>query len=489
MNFRPAIRPNYRRPPVRRRRPQRWQLLVGLFLLAVLIIASWQIWRSRQQQPVATSDPTLDQDLTGLTLGEVLDWQPQIAGHYPITANETVNAVIKQFVDETVSDFRRHDDPQSELNFTFDVARLNEDIIGFHFKVYQIFSTAANGLETQHTFTFNLRDARQYQLADFFETASDDYLSSLSEQARAQLLKLSVYDQEFERELLLDGTTPQAENFDQFIFSNQGLTIFFDLYQISTRAAGVDQVTLALNDLPGLKRELWSNTADNLPPPPPPSPPIVTPVPTTFTDLTGKKLLALTFDDGPSDTTARLLDTLGTKGVRATFFVLGSRVAFYPDLVRRLASSGHQIGNHTFSHRDLTKLSSEAITKEIETAAAAIAALTGVSPSALRPPYGAVNESVKQLASVPIINWSIDPEDWRYRQRETVVQNVVTKAADGAIILLHDLYSSTIDAVPEIIDTLHDQGYTFVTVDELLAARSRRENGRVYTSLPPPRDL
>jgi peptidoglycan/xylan/chitin deacetylase (PgdA/CDA1 family) len=197
-----------------------------------------------------------------------------------------------------------------------------------------------------------------------------------------------------------------------------------------------------------------------------------------------KPIIALTFDDGPSKVTPRILDLLSQYGARATFCVVGNRVNSYPDIVRRVVAENSELIGHSWDHKQLTKLSADAIQAELAKTKDMIYETAGVSPTLYRPPYGAVNNSVKAVSAslgLSIINWSIDTKDWKSRNAESVYQAVMSHAADGGIILCHDLYGSTADAMERVIPELIARGYQLVTVSELLSASGAPvEAGNVY---------
>lgn len=181
------------------------------------------------------------------------------------------------------------------------------------------------------------------------------------------------------------------------------------------------------------------------------------------------KYVALTFDDGPrSDTTTRLLDGLLTRGASATFFLVGEQIAGNEDLVRRMRDEGHQVGNHSWSHMMLKGQSNAVVDREIGKTDALLKEVLGDGTYWVRPPYGLLNESQKKRFTVPLVHWSVDPEDWKLRDTAKDVQAVLKKVQPGDIILMHDSVPETVDAALEIVDTLQAQGYTFVTVEELL---------------------
>ena len=190
-----------------------------------------------------------------------------------------------------------------------------------------------------------------------------------------------------------------------------------------------------------------------------------------------EKLIALTFDDGPSGAnTPVLLDGLAERGVHATFFLVGSMVEAQPELAVRLAREGHQIGIHTYDHDSasgLRGLSAEQFDAQVGKTRRMLTALTGQTEYALRPPYGFVDEGVERGAPGPVILWSVDPEDWKYRDAEKVTAHILSNVQDGDIVLLHDIFSTSVEAALRVVDTLQAQGWRFVTVDELLALRGQ----------------
>jgi peptidoglycan/xylan/chitin deacetylase (PgdA/CDA1 family) len=189
---------------------------------------------------------------------------------------------------------------------------------------------------------------------------------------------------------------------------------------------------------------------------------------------TSRRVLALTFDDGPHpELTPKLLDILRHHGVRATFYVIGRNVETYPEIARRIVSEGHEIANHSWSHPALTGLSAARLRSEVENTSAVIQRVTGRRPTNIRPPYGAINDRVRRSLiedhGLDVIMWSVDPLDWRRPGASVVAQRLVEGAEPGAILLAHDIHPGTIEAVPETITRLKAKGYAFATVSQLLA--------------------
>lgn len=179
--------------------------------------------------------------------------------------------------------------------------------------------------------------------------------------------------------------------------------------------------------------------------------------------------VALTFDDGPHPVqTKRLLDGLKERNVKATFFLMGENIKGNEEIVKQMQEDGHLIGNHSYTHIQLTKAGEETVCDAIEHTEEIIAEITGNRPEYLRPPYGDWNDSLEcQLDLIPVF-WSVDSLDWKLKNTKKIVDKVLKKTGDGDIILMHDIFPTSVDAALQIVDELQMRGYTFVTVEELL---------------------
>lgn len=182
-----------------------------------------------------------------------------------------------------------------------------------------------------------------------------------------------------------------------------------------------------------------------------------------------RKKIALTFDDGPHPYyTLQLLEGLKERDVKVTFFITGQNAEAYPEIVREIYAEGHLIGNHTYSHTQLNSRNSEIFKQEIIKTNKVIRDITGEDTIYIRPPYGSWNKELeKELNMFPVL-WTIDPKDWCSSDVSGIVKRVCSKAEENGIVLMHDQYKSTITAAFKVIDELKEEGYEFVTVDELL---------------------
>lgn len=182
-----------------------------------------------------------------------------------------------------------------------------------------------------------------------------------------------------------------------------------------------------------------------------------------------EKKIAITFDDGPHPVyTEQLLDGLKERGVHATFFVTGEHAALHPDIIRRMYDEGHLIGNHTFSHIQLREGNREEFKEELIETNEVIEQIIGEEVVYVRPPYGSWDKNFEQeLSMIPVL-WTIDPLDWCSQSAAAVERRVLEKVEENSIILLHDYYATTVTAALDLIDKLLEEGYTFVTVEEIL---------------------
>lgn len=199
---------------------------------------------------------------------------------------------------------------------------------------------------------------------------------------------------------------------------------------------------------------------------------------------TDRKLVALTFDDGPDyNITPRILDSLDQHNAKATFFMLSRNVKNNPDIAKEVAKRGHEIANHSETHPNLNKTKKKQIKNEVIESKKTIKEITGVSPKLFRPPYGEYNSTVINLTNdsdQKIIMWSVDTLDWQHRNKNKTVNLALNQTKPGSIILMHDIHPTTADALPKLLAQLEKQAFEFVTVSELLDYIDPASNGVYY---------
>lgn len=182
----------------------------------------------------------------------------------------------------------------------------------------------------------------------------------------------------------------------------------------------------------------------------------------------GRPVVALTFDDGPNDSvTPALIKALNERGVLATFFMLGERIEEYPEVARLAYESGHQIASHTYDHKSpLTRLGEADLAREVNDTIGAIRGVTGEDPAYMRPPFGEINRQTALTIGWPMILWTVDPRDWECQNADQVYNQVMDNVYDGAVVLMHDKYDSTLEAAERVVDTLIGEGWRFVTIEQ-----------------------
>ncbi len=197
-----------------------------------------------------------------------------------------------------------------------------------------------------------------------------------------------------------------------------------------------------------------------------------------------KPMIVLSFDDGPSAHTERLLDILEEHGAKGTFFLVGKGITYRADTVKRMYEAGHNVGTHTWSHPELTRLTRNEIISEITMANDKLNQVTGGHSYLVRPPYGSYNDEVKAIGAelgVAYVNWSVDTLDWKIKDVEQLHSKIISAARNGAIILCHDIHKTTVDAMETVIPQLISEGYQLVTFTEMMAfSHERLQGGNVY---------
>lgn len=205
--------------------------------------------------------------------------------------------------------------------------------------------------------------------------------------------------------------------------------------------------------------------------------------PTPSKPLNGKKLIALTFDDGPSEHTMKIINILDNYGAKGTFCVLGTKVPSYRQTIEIMHSGGHEIANHTFNHKKLTSLTDDDMLDEIQKTQDAVFKITGEYPRFTRPTYGAFNSKVREGLKMPLLMWNKDTMDWNSKNADYIFKQATKNLKDGDIILFHDVYPTTVQAIEKIVPYLIENDFYPVTVSELMSIKGTNvENGKAYFS-------
>ena len=398
----------------------------------------------------------------------------KVSIEYPITENEKINRLISESIDKIDRDFQNtvllatvFDKPMTET-IGYQVTHNTSEALSIVVNIKQDMNGAHPASMTQF-WTFDKKSGEVVGLADFTEQ-SDEAAEAIISTAKDNISQTIKQRQQPEIDL---NEIINKEALSNFIITNNGNSLAWPLGQASLLPSSYGELTITV-PISSVSKYLQNPTARklvNIPKPPEPKPePAPAPAAPTPAPTTGNKVIALTFDDGPGPYTAHLLDILDQYGAKATFFLIGSKVSGQASVVRSIQARGHQLGNHSWSHPELPKLSVDQIAGEIDRTNEAIRQATGVKPSILRPPYGAVNGVVLEqlrLRNMSSILWSVDTRDWADRNSQIVCSRAVAGARPGAVILMHDIHQTSVNAVPCILSSLKQQGYSFVTIQQL----------------------
>ena len=398
----------------------------------------------------------------------------KVSIEYPITENEKINRLISESIDKIDRDFQNtvllatvFDKPMTET-ISYQVTHNTSEALSIVVNIKQDMNGAHPASMTQF-WTFDKKSGEVVGLADFTEQ-SDEAAEAIISAAKDNISQTIKQRQQPEIDL---NEIINKEALSNFIITNDGNALAWPLGQASLLPSSYGELTITV-PISSVSKYLQNPTARklvNIPKPPEPKPePAPAPAAPTPAPTTGNKVIALTFDDGPGPYTAHLLDILDQYGAKATFFLIGSKVSGQASVVRSIQARGHQLGNHSWSHPELPKLSVDQIAGEIDRTNEAIRQATGVKPSILRPPYGAVNGVVLEqlrLRNMSSILWSVDTRDWADRNSQIVCSRAVAGARPGAVILMHDIHQTSVNAVPCILSSLKQQGYSFVTIQRL----------------------
>ena len=398
----------------------------------------------------------------------------KVSIEYPITENEKINRLISESIDKIDRDFQNtvllatvFDKPMTET-ISYQVTHNTSEALSIVVNIKQDMNGAHPASMTQF-WTFDKKSGEVVSLADFTEQ-SDEAAEAIISAAKNSISQIIKQRQQPEIDL---NEIINKEALSNFIITNDGNSLAWPLGQASLLPSSYGELTITV-PISSVSKYLQNPTARklaNIPKPPEPKPELApAPAAPTPAPTTGNKVIALTFDDGPGPYTAHLLDILDQYGAKATFFLIGSKVSGQASVVRSIQARGHQLGNHSWSHPELPKLSVDQIAGEIDRTNEAIRQATGVKPSILRPPYGAVNGVVLEqlrLRNMSSILWSVDTRDWADRNSQIVCSRAVAGARPGAVILMHDIHQTSVNAVPCILSSLKQQGYSFVTIQQL----------------------
>ena len=419
---------------------------------------------------------------------------------YPSFDNETVDQQIRLKAREWITDFQkqvsdfsaRRYGRRASLKVDYEDCSVGDHVVSLVLNAQIDIPGSSSISQKTQTMLFDLNRNKQLCFDDIFqEDAKETVFQKVVAHYPSDDSRLAIDSDRFSK---LYGSSDQAVS--NFILSGDEVIFYYDNPFLFTSQSGQLAISVPISELDDEMKVDKNGNKKSPPKPPepqsdpqpeqdlPPATPPSNPQPQSGTIDPSKPMVALTFDDGPSRVTPKILDLLEQYHARATFFVVGTQIGANYQSMQRAVSLGCEIGSHTSSHASLPGLDLDGLASEIGKNNQRISDYISYSPTLLRPPYGATNDTVRANAGMPLILWNIDTEDWKSRNANSVINRALNKVKDGDIILMHDLYQSTAEACETIIPELINRGFQLVTVSEMAQAKGViLENGKLYYNL------
>ncbi|MBD7984237.1 polysaccharide deacetylase family protein [Sporosarcina sp. Sa2YVA2] len=422
------------------------------------------------------------------------DRNAPFAIQYPQSIHKSFNDEVTEYITSAQTHYidlinkerKVNENITGELNISFETITHHSGNYSFVLVTNSTVGNSTNGILEIRSFHLTPESGEQYTIVDLFNHAPER-LEDVASLVRTAIHEDASLNKHLLQNEIDSHTMPLWKNYRNFAISDDALIFYFDENTIAEKTLGptivslpIEEVAYLLTDMFKPEKELDKSLIADKPPTELPKiekdsetsseeEELVTDENTPLESPSASgKVVALTFDDGPDPkVTRQILEVLKKHDAKATFFMLGSRVEYYPEVAKEVKEAGHELGNHTWNHADLTKLNADRVSKEINNTSMIIEKVTGEKPEAFRPPYGAVNEQVRKQTEMPVILWNVDTLDWKYRNADKLLQIIQQKTQDGSTILMHDIHQSTADGLDRVLTYLENEGYTFVTVAEL----------------------
>lgn len=381
-----------------------------------------------------------------------------VAINYPITSIKKLNKEIKKFVNSNYNNFLKNYDKISylnkkhELNIDYIYNNVGDKYISV--TLIKHISSSNNDFNLNEVFTY-VYDIEKNKKITFNELIKTD--NNIKDLINNSLLNRYGNIINMEKLLKID-----YKNIN-FHINNNNVLILFERDTLCDNYDEVLEVNIPISHFEKLKNIKINE--ENL---------IASTNQTVNYIDTSKPVVALTFDDGPSIYTEEILNTLKKYNSNATFFVLGNKIDNYSNIIIKMYENGNEIGNHSYNHRWLTKLSTDEQKEQINKTQEIIKKYTGYTPIYMRPTYGSINKKLRENINLEVVLWSVDTKDWKYKNIDTIVNNALTNVKDGSIILMHDTHERTSEAVKKLVPKLIEKGYQLVTISELKEVKEIR---------------
>ena len=410
-----------------KKRKRTYKRLTKTILLLLLVIITFLICKNIRRGSKNTFDEIHQMENKEILLnGE--NYEIDII--YPYFYIENIDNIIMNYLDNLMLK-TKEESSLNRLEASYEIFNIDDN----KYIVFNITSTLDND-NLYKTFLVNEKEKKINDYDNIFDTVG----------LKEKILK--YFNKKYSTNLY-NKVKKMELNDMNLLINNDKLIIYF--YELKTSSISyVPRVELSKNDIKDyLKTEIDIEKEY------------------IFKTINYDKVIALTFDDGPSDNTNDILDVLKEYNAHATFFSLGNRMKTYSKVLNRELKEGHEVDSHTYSHKNLTEISKNNILSEINSTNIAFNSTTGKKIYLVRPPYGAYDNNVLNTVNYPLILWNIDTQDWYNRDAKKTAKKAIRKAFDGGIVLMHDLYSSNIEALKIILPELESKGYRFVTINEM----------------------
>lgn len=380
--------------------------------------------------------------------------------NYPTTGYKKIDNIINKDIEIIYNNFKDEYESfsnlttKSELNIDYTYNKLDNNIITITINIYINSSKLKTSINYIKTYNYDINKNKILSLNDLVD---NDNIKKIPKLINNYLIK------NYSEFISIDELNNIKYNYELFSIDNDYLYIYYNPNEITNNYDDIIEILIPLNKI-NLSFENKQKEK------------IKQSVPVNNVIDINKKVVALTFDDGPSKYTDELLNLLKENDAVGTFFITGNKVEIYSDTLNKAIKNGNEIGNHSYNHKWLTRVNNDELHNQITKTQDIIYQTLNYTPTNFRPTYGSVNNNMRNNINLNIVLWNVDTMDWKYKSVDKIVSRATKNTKDLDIILMHDTRKRTIDAVKEIIPILKEQGFTFVTVQELQEIKKLRSN-------------
>lgn len=397
--------------------------------------------------------------------------------HYPFTKNSNIDQKIYSDVILYMNNFKDesngYDGKQNYLYIDYDSYDIDGEYISVSFNTEKGIYGYAHPEHTVKNYVYKISNGTRLTLGDvILEDKTSDFIDAVISGLKDKYEEAKADGENDINALVYEYI---AANPYCFYFDTEGMVLKFDVYSIMSGSQGIPEITIPYANVkrffkPELKISYVENELEKQQEELSASKNIKKAVREIDKN---KPMVALTFDDGPHpEYTRSILKALNQHKGAATFYVLGNRATSYPDVIEEIIIQGSEVGNHSWSHSNYSNREVVDIKEDKDKVQNAVKAITGSAPETIRVPYGSTNATVESGVELPIVLWSVDTNDWKDKNSKVIIERATSNIKDGDIILMHDIWGETANAVPEIVKILSDKGFQLVTVSEMMNARN-----------------